>query len=225
MAGEERAPKKPVMEYSGRRFIASLLGLGLAGTGIGFAVHYALTSGLERLPDRMCEGVLAQSTVKEALPKARSADTGSRAYGAGADLEFWCYVNTSGDSALSGRVRVQPLSQKEWLKYYRGAGGRNRVIRVSADDMEAVARVGPDETTTSVYVPCAPPGVPSYNASEPYAVVAETRVDGAAGAEGVPLRQTLTDFAYRLSRHAYELAECKAQRDFPAELPRYSRRG
>jgi hypothetical protein len=225
MAGKERAPKKPVVEYSGKRLIASLLGLGLAGTGIGFALHYALTSGLERLPDRMCEGALARSTVKQALPKARSADTGSRTLGAGSDLELWCYVNTSGDSALSGEARVQPLSQEEWLEYYRGAGGQNRVIRLSAGDMEAVARIDPDEDTTSVYVPCAPPSVPSYNASEPYAVVAETRVDGAAGAEGVPLRQTLTDFAYQLSRHAYELAECEPHRDFPAELPRYSRQG
>ncbi|MFF2509679.1 hypothetical protein [Streptomyces sp. NPDC058086] len=71
-----------------------------------------------------------------------------------------------------------------------------------------------------MYVPCAPPGVPSYNASQPYAVVGEARI-GPAKATGVPLRQALTDFAYQLAKHAYKLAECKDPRGFPEELPRY----
>jgi hypothetical protein len=216
--------KRTLAEYSGRRLVASLLGLGLVGTGIWFAVHYALTTGLERLPDKMCEGTLEQSMVKEVLPKARSADSGSDTDGAGYKLSFRCHVTTSGDSTLSGEARVQPVSREQWLEHYRGAGGQNRVIRVSAGDVEAVARMDPDADTTSVYVPCVPPGVPSYNASQPYAVVGETRVDGAAGATGVPLRQALTDFAYQLSAHAYKLAECEGTRDFPAELPRYRER-
>lgn len=216
--------KRTLAEYSGKRLVASLLGLAFVGTGIWFAVHYALTTGLDRLPDKMCEGTLEQSTVKEVLPKARSADNGSGVDGAGYTLAFRCHVTTSGDSALSGEARVQPVSPKKWLEHYRGAGGQNHIIRVSAGDVEALARIDPDADTTSVYVPCEPPGVPSYNASQPYAVVAETRVDGAARAKGVPLRQTLTDFAYQLSQHAYELAECKARRDFPAELPLYKDR-
>ncbi|MGX4691709.1 hypothetical protein [Streptomyces sp. JNUCC 63] len=75
-----------------------------------------------------------------------------------------------------------------------------------------------------MYVPCAPPGVPSYNASQPYAVVGEALVYGRAKVTGVPLHQALTDFAYQLTKHAYKLAECKAPRDFPEQLPRYEER-
>lgn len=75
-----------------------------------------------------------------------------------------------------------------------------------------------------MYIPCAPPGVPAYNASRPYAVVGETSVFGQAMGPGASLRQNLTDIAYRLTRHAYERAECKAPRAFPEELPRFQER-
>lgn len=75
-----------------------------------------------------------------------------------------------------------------------------------------------------LYVFCAPPGAPSDNTSQPYAVVAEAGVDGPARAKGIPLRQALTDFAYQLTRHAYDLAECKGSRDFPEQVPRYETR-
>ncbi|WP_225101296.1 hypothetical protein [Streptomyces sp. CoH27] len=73
-------------------------------------------------------------------------------------------------------------------------------------------------------MPCTPPGVPGYNASRPYAVVGEARLQGPAKVKGVPLRQVLSDFAYQLAQHAYALAECKAPRNFPKELPRYESR-
>ncbi|GHH02393.1 hypothetical protein [Streptomyces rubradiris] len=41
----------------------------------------------------------------------------------------------------------------------------------------------------------------------------------------MPLRQTLTDFAYRLTRHAYDLAGCEGSRPLPGELPRYPQSG
>lgn len=91
-------------------------------------------------------------------------------------------------------------------------------------DIEALAQVGTHAATSSVYVPCAPPGVPKYNASEPYAVVSQVSISGPAKAKGVPLRQTLTDIAYQLTQHAYKLAECKNHRDFPRALPRYKER-
>ncbi|MFC9464950.1 hypothetical protein [Streptomyces coelicoflavus] len=90
-------------------------------------------------------------------------------------------------------------------------------------DIEALALTG-SRATSSVYVPCAPPSVPSYEASQPHAVIGETWVYGQAKATGEPLRQDLTDFAYQLAVHAYQLAECKAPRDFPKELPRYEDR-
>ncbi|MFI1365323.1 hypothetical protein [Streptomyces griseochromogenes] len=180
-----------------------------------------LNKGLYLLPDKMCEGTLERDMVKQVLPRAQSADSGSDSTGTGDNLNFWCHVTTSNDVSLSGEARVQPSSREEWLEYYRGSGVRHRIIRVSTGDIEALAQVDPSADTSSVYVPCAPPGLLGHDASQPYAVIAETRIYGRAKAEGVPLRQTLTDFAYQLTKHAYKLAECKAPRDFPKELPRY----
>lgn len=44
---------------------------------------------------------------------------------------------------------------------------------------------------------------------------------GESRASGAALRQAVTDFAYQLTKHAYELAECQAPRTLPEELPRY----
>jgi hypothetical protein len=182
-----------------------------------------LNKGLYLLPERMCEGALDRDVVKRVLPEAREAESGSDIRGAGADLSFSCHVTTSDDSTLSGKARVQPLSRDKWLEYYRGPGGQHQVIRVSAGDVEALALTG-SSTVSSVYVPCAPPSVPSYNASQPYAVVGEVWVYGEAKATGESLRQHLTDFAYQLAAHAYETAECKMPRSFSQELPRYGDR-
>ncbi|MEU9989369.1 hypothetical protein AB0E10_21755 [Streptomyces sp. NPDC048045] len=191
------------------------LGL-LCGTGWIF-----LNKGLYLLPDKMCEGTLEQDTAKQVLPRARSADSGSATQGSGDQLSFWCHVNTSNDSWLSGEARVRPISRKDWLGSYQDSRGKNQIIRVSADGIEALAQINSEANTSAVYVPCTPPVVPDYNASQPYAVVGEARVNGPARAKGLPLGQTLTDFAYQLTQHAYKLAECKAPRDFPKELPRY----
>ncbi|MFD5796142.1 hypothetical protein ACFWIO_21915 [Streptomyces diastatochromogenes] len=180
-----------------------------------------LNKGLYLLPDKMCEGALERDMVQQVLPRAQSADSGSDRQGAGDDLSFWCHVTTSDDVSLSGEARVQSVSQQQWLDSYRGSGGGHRIIRVSVGDIEAMAQIDPGTDTSSVYVPCAPPGLTRQEASEPYAVIGETRVYGSAKATGMPLRQALTDFAYQLSKRAYKLAECKAPRDFPAELPRY----
>ncbi|MFI1075450.1 hypothetical protein [Streptomyces puniciscabiei] len=205
---------------NGRVILLFLVALGVfCGAGWAF-----LNKGLYLLPDKMCAGTLDRKVVKQLLPRAQSADSGSESRGAGADLTFRCHVTTSNDSILSGEARVQPVSRQSWLEYYRESGGQDRIIRVSVGDMEALAQIDSSAATSSVYVPCAPPGVPGYNASQPYAVVGEAWVHGPAKAKGAPLRQTLTDFAYRLSQHAYKVAECKKQRRFPKELPRYKAR-
>ncbi|MFK4147958.1 hypothetical protein [Streptomyces sp. NPDC004065] len=183
-----------------------------------------LNKGLYLLPDRMCEDTLDRDTVKQVLPNVRSADSSANTQGAGDGLTFWCRVTTSSDSSLSGEARVRQVSRGQWLEYYRGAGERSRVVRVSVEGVEALARIDSGETTSAVYVPCTPPAVPEYNASRPYAVAAEARVYGPARAAGVPLRQALTDFAYRLARHAYHVAECEKRRELPRELPRYKER-
>ncbi|MFS4097454.1 hypothetical protein [Streptomyces sp. AF1A] len=56
------------------------------------------------------------------------------------------------------------------------------------------------------------------------ALVAEADVIGKSRVSGAALGQALTDFAYQLTRHAYDLAGCKGARDFPAQLPRYGDR-
>lgn len=201
----------------GKMILLSLAVLGLF-CGAGWLFE---NKGLYLLPKEMCDGVLARDTVKQVLPGARSAGSDSGSRGVGANLTLRCHVATSGGSSLSGGASVRQLSLNDWIDYYRSSGGTNQIIRVSAGDIEALVQIDPDGTTSSVYVPCSPPAVPEYNAGRPYAVVGETYVSGSAKAKGIPLRQALTDFAYRLSKHAYELAECKTPRDFPKDLPRY----
>ncbi len=211
---------QPATWSSVKAFFLIMLIIGLfCGTGWAF-----LNKGLYLLPNKMCDGTLERDTVKQVLPKARSADSGFDSQGAGGNLTFWCHVTTSNDSILSGKAQVEPVSRDKWLEYYQGSGKRNQLIRVSVGNIEALARIDSSANTSSVYVPCAPPSVPSYNSYQPYAVVGETWIDKPANTKGMPLRQTLTDFAYQLAQHAYKLAECKEPRDFPKELPRYGDR-
>ncbi|WP_327400904.1 hypothetical protein OG194_12250 [Streptomyces sp. NBC_01288] len=195
--------------------ILSVIGL-FCGAGWTF-----LNKGLYLLPNKMCDGTLERDTVKQVLPKARSADSGFGSQGAGYNLTFSCHVTTSNDSILSGTAQVEPVSRDQWLKHFRGTGKQNQLIRVSVGKIEALAQIDSSENTSSVYVPCAPRSVPSYNSSQPYAVVGETWISNPAHTKSIPLRQTLTDFAYQLAQHTYKLGECKEPRDFPKELPRY----
>ena len=201
----------------GKMILLSLAVLGLF-CGAGWIFE---NKGLYLLPGKMCDGFLARDTVKHVLPGARSADSYSGSRGVGENFSFRCHVATSSGSSLSGEASVRQLSLKDWLDYYRNSGGTHRIIRVSAGGIEALAQIDPGGAASSVYVPCSPPAVPEYNAGRPYAVTGETYVSGSARLKGAPLRQTLTDFAYRLSEHAYKLAECKTPRDFPKDLPRY----
>ncbi|MYV47473.1 hypothetical protein GT031_18275 [Streptomyces sp. SID2888] len=155
----------------------------------------------------------------QVLPQARSADQGSRREGAGSDFAFYCHVSTSRDSLMFGQAKVTQISREDWLKYYKRSGDDQPVIRVSVGDIEALAL--PDSRTSAVYVPCKPTVVPEDEAKRPFAVISEMNVNGAAKLKGVPLRQALTDVAYKMAAHTYELAECKAPRSFPKELPRY----
>ncbi|MGW5326256.1 hypothetical protein [Streptomyces sp. NPDC004014] len=183
-----------------------------------------LNKGLYLLPDAMCDGTLRRNMVKQVLPPAQSADSDFDSQGAGESLMVWCDVTTSDDVSLSGEVRVQPVSREQWLEHYRGSGAQYRIIRVSRGGIEALAQIDARADMSSVYVPCALSGLLEDDAHQPFAVIGETRIRGRAQATGMPLRQALTDFAYRLTEHAYKTAECKTPRSFPKELPRYEKR-
>ncbi|MFI6037597.1 hypothetical protein ACIBBD_26160 [Streptomyces sp. NPDC051315] len=188
---------------------------------LGSVAWLFLIKGLYLLPEKMCEGTLERSVVTQVLPKARSAEDGSDRRGAGESFSFSCYVHTSNDSSLWGRADVEPVTREKWLESYRGSGDRNRIVSVSVDGIEALARLDDRNAVAGVYVPCAPPVAADFNAPETYAVITEVGVDGDTEATGTALRQTLTDIAYRITERSYELAECKEARGFPVELPRY----
>jgi hypothetical protein len=204
-----------------KTFLSILLILGMfCGAGWAF-----LNKGLYLLPNKMCDGTLERDTVKWVIPKARSADSGFDSQGAGDDITFPCHVTTSNDSIPSGKAQVEPVSRDQWLEYYRSSGKQNQLFHVSVGNIEALAQINSSANTSSVYVPCTPPFVPSYNSTQPYAVFGEAWIRKSANAKSVPLRETLTDFAYQLTQHAYKLAECKKSRAFPKELPRYGSDG
>jgi hypothetical protein len=213
--------KQTIIEYSVKRLFICVIAFCLTAVAIWFGYIQFFTKGLEHLPSKMCENTVDRDMVIDVLPSARSAKEGSDRQNSGDDLTFYCHVATSSDSSLWSQAGVRPVSKEKWLKSYRGSGGDSRIIRVSVDGIEAVARLDPEDTEAGVYVSCVPPTVPSYNASAAYAVITEVNVSGDAKATGATLRQTLTDVAYRLTEHVYKLAECKAPRDFPDELPRY----
>lgn len=156
--------------------------------------------------------------MKQVLPSARSAEEGSKRQSSGEDLTFYCHVDTSGDASLWGEARIRPLSRADWLESYQESGDGSRLSRASVDGIEALARS--DDKYAAVYVPaCRARSIP------PTLRGLRGRDQGVRGrrhrATGEALEQRLTDIAYRLSEHTYELAECQNSLAFPEELPRY----
>lgn len=217
---ENRAPKET--KHGAKLPLFRLAALCLAGVSIWFGYVQFFTKGLEHLPAKLCEGAVERDLVVQVLPSARSAAAGAKRQNSGDDLTFYCHVDTSGDSSIWSEARVRPVSEAEWIASYRGSGGDNGIIHSSADGIQAVAQL--DTQQAEVYVPCTPPTVPSYNSSEDYAVITRVVTAGEVKATGTALRQTLTDIAYQLAKHAYKLAECQGTHDFPRELPRYGDR-
>ncbi|MFF3329076.1 hypothetical protein ACFYWX_05860 [Streptomyces sp. NPDC002888] len=201
---------------SGKGFLLGLLILCLVGGGTWLFT----IKGLYLLPEKMCEGTLERGMVTQVLPQVRSAEDGSGRRGGGESFSFSCYVHTSSNASLWGRAQVRPVFHEQWVESYRGSGD-HRIISVSADGIEALAQLEADDAVAALFVPCVPPVIPPYNASAPYAVITEVSVSGDTEATGRTLGQALTDIAYSLTEHAYELAECKKARNFPEELPRY----
>ncbi|WP_406174103.1 hypothetical protein [Streptomyces sp. NBC_00996] len=186
----------------------------------GGGVFLFFIKGLYLLPDKVCDGTVKRDVAIRTLPRTRSADEWADQGGTGRHFSFACRVSTSGDSILSGQVDLRDSPKVAWVDSY-GSLAASHVIRVSKGDVEALAQMNGDGSSASVYVPCVPTNVKEGDASHAYALVADAGVTGKSRATGAELRQALTDFAYQLTKHAYELAGCKDPRDFPEELPRY----
>jgi hypothetical protein len=205
---------------SAKGFLLSLTVLCLVGGAVWFGYAQIFTKGLERLPSKVCERAVERDVVIRTLPSTRTADESAERQGEGEDSEFHCRIYTSADSILSGMARVQNASPKAWLDHY-GVYAGSDTVRASADGVEALAQLDSDSGRSSVYVPCVPREIKAGDASETYAIITEADVVGEGRVSGTALRQAVTDFAYQLTKHVYEVAECQDPRDFPEELPRY----
>ncbi|MEU0589713.1 hypothetical protein [Streptomyces sp. NPDC006132] len=210
-------------EYNAKTFAISLTVLCLVGAAAWFGYVQIFTKGLERLPSKVCDGAVERQVVIRALPRTRTAEEGASQRHEGEDLMFSCHIYTSADSILSGMTQVEDASVQQWLNHY-GARTDGDTVRVSVDGAEALAELDSTNGTSSVYIPCVPRGVRADDANESYAIITEASIIGHGRASGVALRQAVTDFAYQLTKHTYELAECRDPRVLPKELPRYKDR-
>ncbi|MFG2518957.1 hypothetical protein [Streptomyces sp. NPDC048527] len=207
------------MRKSARDFgIGAVCVCGLTIGGL-FGYQQIFTQGLDRLPDRVCDGAVDRETVAHVLPDARSASEDGGATGTGDNFLVGCRVDTTGDSLVSGEVKVQDVSAKSWSDFYKGYGGseEGKALHVATNEVRALSKT----RIASVYVPCVPRGVKASNARQSYALIGEVRVVGESRVKGAVLRQELTDFAYQLTQHAYKTAECQKDLGFPEELPGY----
>ncbi|MGY1578228.1 hypothetical protein [Streptomyces sp. MN13] len=190
------------------------------GGAVWFGYVQVFTKGLERLPTKVCEGAVERDVAIQTLPRTRTAEESSERRGQGEDFEFHCRIYTSTGSILTGAARVRDAYTQSWLRHY-GVNEGSEVIRVSTNGVQALAALDDSHGTSSVYLACVPGGVQAEDATESYAIVTEASIVGEGRVSGAALRQAVTDFAYQLTQHAYELAECQAPRDLPEDLPRY----
>ncbi|MEU5180993.1 hypothetical protein AB0G49_13185 [Streptomyces longwoodensis] len=206
---------------STKGFLLCLGVLSLVGVAVWFGYLHIYTKGLERLPATMCGGTLERDTVIDILPPAKSAHESSRQSDYGSHYtRYSCLINTS-RSALSSTAEVRSITKEAWLRGYAENTTGVPVVRASAAGVEAVAPLRGHGSEAAVFVPCVPPGRMA-SASTTYAVVVQVTVDDDTRKSGMELRQDLTDFAYRLSQHTYDLAQCQEHREFPKALPRYA---
>ncbi|MFE8987585.1 hypothetical protein ACFYMI_07085 [Streptomyces collinus] len=207
-------------EYTVKGFIISLTVLCLVGAAAWFGYVQIFTKGLERLPPKVCDGAVERQVVLRTLPRTRTAEEGASQRHEREDLMFSCHIHTSAGSILSGMARVEDASVQQWLNHY-GTSTDGDAVRVSVGGVEASAELDSSSGSSSIYIPCVPRGVRAEDANEPYAIIAEAGVIGNGRVSGAALRQAVTDFTYQLTKHTYELAECRNPRTLPEELPRY----
>ncbi|MEU3932107.1 hypothetical protein AB0E85_08665 [Streptomyces sp. NPDC029044] len=218
--GTKNKERSATSEYTAKGFVISLTVLCLVGAAAWFGYVHIFTKGLERLPPKVCDGAVDRQVVIRTLPSTRTAEEGSNQRHEREDLMFSCHIHTSAGSILSGMARVEDASLQQWLNHY-GSSADGGAIRVSVGGVEASAELDSSSGSSSVYIPCIPRGVRAEDANETYAIIAESGVIGHGRASGATLRQAVTDFAYQLTKHTYQMAECQNSRTLPEKLPRY----
>lgn len=179
-----------------------------------FGYRYIFTSGLEHLPPEVCSGAVDRKLAIDALPPSRSAEEGAKTGTPGSHFFFSCHVYADDDSILSGEAKAADSSVDTWVEHYE-AKRDGVVARSERGPVQTLALSG---GLVSVYVPCTPPRVDPDSAVQSYALVTEARTIGETRAKGDDLRQVVTDFAYALTRHAYEVGRCQEGKSIPPEL-------
>ncbi|MGW1019646.1 hypothetical protein [Streptomyces niveus] len=173
------------------------------------------TKGIDRLPAKPCAAAVDRSIVADALPDARTADErGKITDSVNNQFTFWCYVST-GESIISGEAQSGFATEEGWRESYSSRVDGDPVS-VSAGEVKVIAL----DNLASVYIPCTPPRQAEYEVERTHSLVSDVRTIGESRVQGLALRQVLMDFAYQLTKHAYEVGRCKEARDFPDELPR-----
>ncbi|GHC19171.1 hypothetical protein GCM10010332_57480 [Streptomyces albogriseolus] len=201
------------MQKSVRVLLSSGVGcLLLLGGVVGY--RYFFTNGLEKLPNKLCSGAVDREIAIRALPPSRHAEEGDEASSPGQNFFFSCYVYAGDESTLSGEAQAADSSISTWINYYRGKR-EGEMVRVAKGPVQALSL--PDGLV-SVYVPCTPPRTAPDEAVQSYALVTEARTIGETQAKGDDLRQAVTDFAYAITKRAYQVGECQERTSFPANL-------
>ncbi|MFK4117625.1 hypothetical protein [Streptomyces longwoodensis] len=216
MAESTREAERAATRYSIKWIVLSLVIFGLLGGGAWFA----LTTGLERLPKKMCDGAVDRDLAIRALPRTRTAHDSYDQRSGGTEIEYACRVYTSAGSILTGRAGVNDVSPATWVEHFVGSPQQD-AVKVSVGGIEAMARLDRESGISYVYVPCVPRDFRARDASESYAVTAEASVIGDGRVSGAALRQAVTDFAYQVAVHTVDLAQCQGRPFLPGKLPRY----
>ncbi|MGA5418386.1 hypothetical protein [Streptomyces pseudogriseolus] len=176
-----------------------------------FSGYQYFTGGLERLPQSVCSGSVDRRVVIAALPAARSAEEGSRTRPSGGRWIFTCHVNSSGGSIISGEVEVTDVTSEQWYNHYKDQG-EGVPLKAKRGPVQVLS-VAEDRVT--LYVPCKPAKSAS---SATQVFITDARTIGETHATGPELRQAITDFAYGITRHAFDLDKCRGVDSLPADL-------
>ncbi len=209
---------KRVSRLSRKKKLIARSGMALAAcAGLYFGALAVFTKGIDRLPDRPCEGAVERETIADILPAARTAEERSRLdddHGIDSrEFLFHCSVLTSDGSLLSGDAESGDRSVEDWSSGWVESPDSSSGV---TGDITAFATDG----AAAIYVSCAPPGRSESKSPKSRALIVEASTLGETKAQGAGLQQDLVDFAYELAEHAYKVGECPGPRKFPDQSPR-----